>query len=739
MSSTSASVTKLITSATSLTLDTPAETTPNTGITVTGTYKGTPQALDYNFGAGWVEASSVNFSAGVFSFKIPAGVAAGSYVPEIRDHTATTVTDSAGNFVVSAWTPENLTSSPGAKVVFSFDANDPASTVLTSSSAVSNVVNAANTSQSLGAKSGSTGNPVLVADGSGADGARRLLQFHATTVNPNNADPAANWLSAGGVNGSGGSALVDLVNSSNLSKSGSFTTTVSLDINKSFSYEAGPIWGSLASPGPLQYSQLRYNQGSGQAGAQLVDSSNNGTAAQSTIAAGWHVLTMIKDNGTLIYRLDGKQISSQTVTSNLSFTAQDFMLGGGFPPATSASKGAENGVPAPYVGDFQAYSGVLQGGDLANAEKLAGNAVGVSLTPTVTTTIALSALGTVQEVAPGAGASVSETVSAYGLSSVYEAVFTAAGVAETGYTQVGLDSSGAGSFVVHLAKTGDYVKAENSLTNPTITGTSSPVTLTEPPVAPVFISGPGVTATLTTGETLYDTGSGNTLVLPASGPVIVSGNTANNGDMFDLRAAMATTSWDGIPADLGKYLTSATSNGGKDLQVLLHAQGGTASTVLATLTAVGGDAGAFGRFEQHAILTVSAAQAGGLPSAPLFISGPGARITLTNGELLYDTGSANKLTLPGSGSVTISGNTVNNSDTFDIHAALAGTTWDGKSSDLGNYLTQGTTNGGKDLQVLLHPTGGSASSVLATFTAVGGDPGAFGRFEQHAILTGPSV
>ena len=67
------------------------------------------------------------------------------------------------------------------------------------------------------------------------------------------------------------------------------------------------------------------------------------------------------------------------ITSTLPFTANDFMIGGGLPPASSASAGAENGVPPHYVGEFQAYRGVLAGTDLASAEDLAGNSIGLSM------------------------------------------------------------------------------------------------------------------------------------------------------------------------------------------------------------------------------------------------------------------------------------------------------------------------------------------------------------------------
>ncbi len=386
--------------ATALALDTPAQATPNTVFTVTGTYQGSPQSLDYNFGAGWIQASSVTFSGGTFSFTVPAGLAAGSYTPQIRDHYAPSVTSSAGTFVVNSWTPETLTTSPGAVAVFEFNANDPTIAAVQNGT-VHSVENSLNETQSLTAEVASGGNGILIANRSGADGTRRLLQFHPSTISAALYDPATNWLGAGGVNGSAGAALVNLANSPNVSTTGSFTTIIALDISKSYGYAAGPIWGSLASPGPLEYAQIRYNGSNGQAGGQVFDSSATtplvGASAQGTISAGWHVMTMIKSGGTITYRLDGQTVATAQVNFALPFTANDFMIGGGFPPASSVDAGRENGVPPPYIGEFQAYSGVLAGTDLASAEKLAGNAIGLSLNPTVPASNIVVSAATIQQ------------------------------------------------------------------------------------------------------------------------------------------------------------------------------------------------------------------------------------------------------------------------------------------------------------------------------------------------------
>jgi hypothetical protein len=274
------------------------------------------------------------------------------------------------------WTPRQLTTSPGASAVFEFDANDADDVALSSDDTVHRVKNSLDPGQTLVAQVATGGNGILIDNNSGADGERRVLEFHPTQINASNYDPSTNWLSAGGVDGSAGRTLVDLANSANLSTSGSFTTIIALDIDKNYTYAAGPLWGSLVL---LQYAQIRYNGISDVAGGEVFDSHITGAVAQGSVAAGWHVMTMIKAGDTVTYRLDGHEVATAKITSTLPFTADDFMIGGGLPPASSESAGAENGVPPHYVGEFQAYSGVLAGTDLTNAEDLAAGSIGLPI------------------------------------------------------------------------------------------------------------------------------------------------------------------------------------------------------------------------------------------------------------------------------------------------------------------------------------------------------------------------
>ena len=72
-----------------------------------------------------------------------------------------------------------------------------------------------------------------------------------------------------------------------------------------------------------------------------------------------------------------------------------------------------------------------------------------------------------------------------------------------------------------------------------------------------------------------------------------------NGDMFDLRAALAATTWDQQLADIGAYLTLGTS-GSNSLVQISDTSGGTPVTV-AVLNGAGSVS--LSSFLAHALLT----------------------------------------------------------------------------------------------------------------------------------------
>ena len=105
---------------------------------------------------------------------------------------------------------------------------------------------------------------------------------------------------------------------------------------------------------------------------------------------------------------------------------------------------------------------------------------------------------------------------------------------------------------------------------------------------------------LQNGASVSEIGGRNTIVLPISGTLTLSGQTMSNGDVFDLRSALANAGWDGRLADLNQYFTSSTSNSGKDLVISTHSVGGAIGLQL-TLSSQGSYN--LTTFENHSILS----------------------------------------------------------------------------------------------------------------------------------------
>ncbi|HET6609736.1 MAG TPA: hypothetical protein VFG62_23905, partial [Rhodopila sp.] len=100
----------------------------------------------------------------------------------------------------------------------------------------------------------------------------------------------------------------------------------------------------------------------------------------------------------------------------------------------------------------------------------------------------------------------------------------------------------------------------------------------------LFLSGQGDIVTLTGGaDTVTDSGSGNTYVLPAAGKgsVAFTNNVLTINDTLDLKPALAATTWNGSSSTLGSYLTVSDSASGATLSIA-NAAGGT-GTVIATI------------------------------------------------------------------------------------------------------------------------------------------------------------
>jgi hypothetical protein len=104
----------------------------------------------------------------------------------------------------------------------------------------------------------------------------------------------------------------------------------------------------------------------------------------------------------------------------------------------------------------------------------------------------------------------------------------------------------------------------------------------------VFVTGSGDTLNLTGGaETITDTGSDNTYVLPAlgHGSDVFKSNILDNGGILDLRPALAATNWAGTTASLSQYLSVSNSASGAVLSISATAGGvGTAIASIAGAT-----------------------------------------------------------------------------------------------------------------------------------------------------------
>ena len=111
-----------------------------------------------------------------------------------------------------------------------------------------------------------------------------------------------------------------------------------------------------------------------------------------------------------------------------------------------------------------------------------------------------------------------------------------------------------------------------------------------------FISNSHATIGIASGQTLTEQGTGNTLVLPKSGSVSLSGNTSS--DTFDMRSALATAGWNGQMSDLAKYISAAPTQSGADLLVSVHKASG--ASVLA-LSLVGQGHEALATVEAHSL------------------------------------------------------------------------------------------------------------------------------------------
>ena len=88
---------------------------------------------------------------------------------------------------------------------------------------------------------------------------------------------------------------------------------------------------------------------------------------------------------------------------------------------------------------------------------------------------------------------------------------------------------------------------------------------------------------------LYDSGSNNTIVLPGANHGVddIYGYLMQNGDKFDLRHALASTSWKGDLANIGDFVKVSTQANNGIVSINSTGSAGGATYLVAKLEATG--------------------------------------------------------------------------------------------------------------------------------------------------------
>jgi hypothetical protein len=235
-------------------------------------------------------------------------------------------------------------------------------------------------------------------------------------------------------------------------------------VNESFGAEVTAAgYNPVSSSVSLHLYDMSYAKYTGGGGgpSPTITVSSPGTVQEASKGAGVTVTETVSDPGlTKVYY----QVRTASGAAETGWTAK----------ALSSAGSASFGVHFAHSGDYLVVV------NDPNGPVDTGQSAAITITDPKGPSIALSKPGTVQEVRPGAGVTVTETASAAGLSSIYYQVRTSAGAAETAWKALTLNSTGTGSFSAHFAHTGDYVYAVNNTTSPTVKASSAAITITDP-------------------------------------------------------------------------------------------------------------------------------------------------------------------------------------------------------------------------------------------------------------------
>jgi hypothetical protein len=245
------------------------------------------------------------------------------------------------------------------------------------------------------------------------------------------------------------------------------------------------------------------------------------------------------------------------------------------------------------------------------------------------------------------------------------------------------------------------------------------------------VTGMTGTATITLGngnDTVTVSGAGNNITVGTGTDKITAGNGGNETVVAGDGANTISGGGSGDSFTSGNGASKITATGAN--ATILAGNGGD------TITASGaGDQITSGSGNDSINVTVgSATIKAGLGSNTIKFAGSGNEVINQGGtDTLTDNGTNNTIVLPlaGQGQDTINGSVLTNGDTFDLRAALAGTTWDQQLSELSGYLTLGTS--GSNTLVQLSVVSGGTPITIAVLNGQGSV--SLSSFVAHSLLT----
>jgi hypothetical protein len=250
------------------------------------------------------------------------------------------------------------------------------------------------------------------------------------------------------------------------------------------------------------------------------------------------------------------------------------------------------------------------------------------------------------------------------------------------------------------------------------------------------ISGMTGTATITLGngnDTVTVSGAGNNISVGTGTDKITAGNggvetvVAGNG----ANTISGGGTGDSFTAGTGVNKITAT---GADATIVAGSGANTDGADTVVASGAGDQITTGGGNDSITVTAGSATIKAGLGSNTIKFAGSGNDVINQGGtDTLTDTGTDNTIVLPlaGQGMDTINGSVLSNGDTFDLRDALAATTWDQQLSDLGDYLTMGTS--GSNTLVQLSTTFGGTPITIAVLNGQGSV--SLSSFVTHTLLT----